>query len=70
MDGGSVWGINVDSAINKCLEIVDDPSKITVDVLICGDAELPDYVGDSTLENHKRAKKLGKFYTSGHSITE
>ena len=36
MDGGTVWNINIDSAIQQCLEIVDDPSKITVDVIICG----------------------------------
>ncbi len=58
MDGGSVWGINVDSAIKKCLEIVDDPSKITIDILICGDPEIPNYDSTSatTLKNNQRGK--------------
>ena len=58
MDGGSVWGINVDSAIKKCLEVVDDASKITIDILICGDAELPDYdtTSTTTFKNYQRGK--------------
>ena len=40
IDGGSTWNINIDSAIQRCLEIVDDPAKITVDVMICGNSSL------------------------------
>ena len=35
MDGGTVWNVNISSAINGCLTKVDDESKITVDILIC-----------------------------------
>ena len=27
------WNVNMISAINKCLEIVDDPSKIIMDII-------------------------------------
>lgn len=27
------WNVNMISAINKCMEIVDDPSKIILDVI-------------------------------------
>lgn len=36
MDGGTVWNINLASAVQQCMEIVDDYSDIIVDVAICG----------------------------------
>jgi NTE family protein len=37
MDGGTVWNIDVPSAINACSDIVgDDLSRISIDVLLCG----------------------------------
>ena len=36
MDGGTVWDVNVDSAIEQCLEIVDSVEDIIIDVAICG----------------------------------
>ncbi len=35
MDGGTVWNINMVSAIERCREQVDDDSQITVDVISC-----------------------------------
>ena len=38
MDGGTVYNINVEQAIDRCREIVsDDDSKIVLDILICSD---------------------------------
>jgi len=38
MDGMTAYNTNAQSAIDRCLDgIVDDESKIIVDVLICGD---------------------------------
>ena len=34
IDGGVVWGAPLAGAINRCKEIVDEESKITVDILI------------------------------------
>lgn len=34
-DGGTVWNANVDSAVRQCMEIVDDYSKISLDILVC-----------------------------------
>ena len=28
------WNVNLISAVNKCLEIVDDPSKIVLDMIV------------------------------------
>ena len=35
MDGGTVWNVNIDSAISQCLEMVPE-EDIIVDVVICG----------------------------------
>ena len=35
IDGGTAWGLNIDSAIQQCLEIVDDPADIIIDIAIC-----------------------------------
>ena len=35
MDGGTVWNLNLVSAIERCREQVDDDSQITIDVISC-----------------------------------
>ena len=40
MDGGTVWNTNLGSAIQRCQEIVDDDSQITIDVIVCQDYEI------------------------------
>jgi len=35
MDGGSVYGVDIFTAVQRCREEVDDDSQINVDVLIC-----------------------------------
>ena len=37
MDGGTIWDVNINSAIEQCKDLgVTDPSKIIVDISICG----------------------------------
>jgi hypothetical protein len=33
IDGGSVWNLDIVSAVERCRELVDDDSKIFVDVI-------------------------------------
>ena len=71
MDGGTVWNINIDSAIQRCLEIVDDESQITLDVVILGDYEVPPETQDeTTIGNYMRAKDLNALYTNYDAIFE
>jgi len=35
MDGGTIRNVNTLSAIEQCKQLVDDESKITVDVMVC-----------------------------------
>lgn len=41
LDGGTVWMFDVSGAIKRCQEVVDDDSKITVDVIGCFAAAQP-----------------------------
>lgn len=42
MDGGTVWNVNLDTAINQCLEhFVDKQEDIIVDIAICGTLNRP-----------------------------
>ena len=42
MDGGTVYNLNAEGVIAQCLDgIVDDESKITIDVLICSNHDMP-----------------------------
>lgn len=57
IDGGSVWNLNLVSAIQRCKEIVDDESKITIDVIDCLTYKSPDYTDEArknTIENFLR----------------
>jgi predicted acylesterase/phospholipase RssA len=35
MDGGTVWNVNIDSAVNQCREMGATNEEITIDVLVC-----------------------------------
>lgn len=71
MDGGTVNNVNIQSAIDQCKEIVDDESKITVDVLICADVagEVVDekHVG-KTIANVLRDRKIHKAFNGAKTI--
>ena len=41
MDGGTVYNINVEGAVKQCLELVDDTSKIIMDIFVCNAPEDP-----------------------------
>ena len=63
MDGGTVWNINIASAINGCLTKVDRLEKITVDVFVCGTEGVnSDAVEMHTIHNWKRGEKLRRYY--------
>ena len=65
MDGGASSNINVISAIDQCLELVDDESKITIDVMICNakeETEAEPEPGANTISNFFRARGLSDSY--------
>ena len=71
MDGGTVYNVNMTSAIEQCLEIVDDESKITIDLMVCHTSRLAEAetdVGSKTLSHMLRARHIRKGYGSINEI--
>ena len=42
MDGGTIRNVNTLSAIEQCKQLVDDESKITIDVMVCASPDKAD----------------------------
>lgn len=71
MDGGTIFNINVEGAVHQCLDLVDDESKIIVDVFICGagdDEEIWEKVGRTSWTNYFRGRSVRKFYGNTSSL--
>merc|ERR1719468_1037543 len=70
MDGGTVFNINIESAVHQCLDLVNDESKITVDVLICNAPVEPEVIEslDGTRDAIARQHDLRKYYSATSSI--
>jgi len=70
MDGGTTWGINLESAVNRCLEIVDDPSKIVMDMVLLKNFELSESTSVSTnaLDNFKRYREIKEYYSTMEDV--
>jgi hypothetical protein len=49
VDGGSAWNLNVEGAIDRCLEQVDSDSQIVIDVILCSQGRV--------MEKEKSEKK-------------
>ena len=72
MDGGTIWDIDILSAVNQCLNVVDDEADIIVDVAICGDNVLKseEEVSKDSISNWQRSNYITKFYRSSNAIIE
>jgi len=69
MDGGTVWDVNVQSAIEQCLEIVEDQSDIILDIMICSyqeDLQAPDKT--NTIHNFWRQREIHHFYNDSNDV--
>ena len=70
MDGGTVYNINAEGVIASCLDgIVDDESKITLDIVLCSNHDMPaeDDVG-KVIGNYQRGKNIRGFYSSSDTL--
>lgn len=73
IDGGSVWMFDVSGAIKRCQEIVDDDSKITVDVVGCASASQPPYSGwetRQTIDNFNRFIEIKQYHDGASNLVE
>lgn len=70
MDGGTVYNINLESAIRQCEDMGYEQSQIVIDSLFCGYTELPEPIveGDNSWEYFFRKRDLSKYYHNTSSI--
>jgi len=73
MDGGTVWNVNIDSAIQECLKVVDSQDKITVDVVICSHPPTPDSrwsLNKDAIADYMYARNIHSFYSDSDNLAE
>lgn len=71
MDGGTVWNDNLDSAVQQCMEIVDDYSDVIVDIAICGYSTPPDTeVEKNAIKDYLMARNIRDYYINSNSLWE
>ena len=70
MDGGTVYNINVEGAIRQCMDIVNDESKIIMDVFICTSPDEPEVWTDDgkSFTNFWRERTLRNYWGSTDSL--
>jgi predicted acylesterase/phospholipase RssA len=71
MDGGTVWNINIEDAINKCLEIVPDEEHVVLDVAITEFLNMTqlDETG-TTMDNMHRVRSIHSYYGTMNDVAE
>ena len=69
MDGGTAWNINLDSAVQQCLEIVENEEDIIVDVMITRTYTVPEeLVEKNAIKNYLSARDIHKYYDNYNSL--
>lgn len=72
MDGGTVYNINIEGAVRQCMDLVDDESKIIMDVLICGAPDSPEVIEEAgnSWTNYFRGRNIEQFYGNTDSLAQ
>lgn len=51
MDGGTVWDVNITSAMNQCHDMGATDEETTLDILVCGTIFPPSSETGNTITN-------------------
>ena len=73
MDGGTVWNLNLDSAVQQCLNKGFDASDIIADIAICGYNSIPEDALDvekKAYVNWQQMNQVQGYYKNTDSIWE
>lgn len=69
MDGGTVYDVNIDSAVNQCLDMGFEEKDIIMDVVVCGDSERHgEKISMNAYTNFSNGKTEHDFYVNTNSI--
>ena len=71
MDGGTVWDVNVDSAVRQCLAMGYDQKDIIVDIAICGySAPVDEPKTSNTIQNWFQNKAVHDYNNGSNAVQE
>ena len=73
MDGGTVFNLNMVSAVHRCREIVDDDSMINIDILMCSagkEAQEGWEYKNKAVSNFLRYQDIKSAYESNDDVRE
>jgi predicted acylesterase/phospholipase RssA len=73
VDGGSIWNIDIPSAVRRCKEVVDNDEDIIVDMILCGSnppvsGPKKDLSKFSALSHYQRAQEIKSFYDTMNKV--
>ena len=63
-DGGTVWNVNIDSALNQCRNMGASNEEITLDVVVVAYDFPPEAEVSTTLRNYMAARDIKQYYFS------
>jgi len=70
MDGGTVRNINIDAAIEQCVDAGFSESQIILDILICASQLKPERINEvgNSWENFMRSRELSSLFHDTNSM--
>ena len=70
MDGGTVYDVDPVSAIQQCLEVVENEEDIIMDILLCENYTRPtiSMLPKNSMQNFKRSTDIKGYYSSTNQI--
>ena len=68
IDGGTVWDVNIDSAMNQCHDMGATNEEITLDILVCATLQAPTTETGTTLTNWQTARSIKSYYNESNAI--
>lgn len=71
MDGGTVWNVNIDSAINQCIDMGFAPSDIILDIAVTDERGFVDEhseLSKNAFYNFWRARNIGKAFRDSDNV--
>jgi len=71
MDGGTVWNLNLNTAVQQCLDDGFTSENIIVDVAICGYTSFPETdIEKNSMKNWQTARSVRDYYLNSNSLWE
>ncbi len=71
MDGGTVWGTNLVSVVDRCREKVESDSEIIIDIILCYNSQMQTITETgNAIDNFMRHRDINAYYNMMNNIVE